>query len=73
MTCKVSLKSQDFLHFVNDNYAGISAVHFQPASIADSRLKFDLTLAGLSLNLHNNYLYLNKDHIPELWKNPNME
>ena len=72
-TCKLSLKAQDFLPFVNENYAGISSVHFQPASIADSRLKFDLTLAGLSLNLHNNYLYLNKDYIPELWKNQDMD
>ena len=73
MTCKFSLKSQDFLPFVNDNYAGITGVHLQPASIADSRLKFDLTLAGLSLNLNNNFAYLNKSYIPELWRNPNMD
>ena len=73
MTCKFSAKSQDFLPFVNDNYAGISGVHFQPASIADSRMKFDLTLVGLSLNLSNNYAYLNKNYIPELWKNPEMD
>ena len=72
-TCKLSLKAQDFLPFVNDNYAGISGVHFQPASIADSRLKFDLTLVGLSLNLSNNYAYLNKSYIPELWKNPDFD
>ncbi len=72
-TCKFTLKAQDFLPFVNDNYAGISGVHFQPASIADSRLKFDLTIAGLSLNLHNNYAYLNKSYIPELWKNQDFD
>lgn len=72
MTCKFSAKSQDYLPFVNDNYAGISSVHFQPASIADSRMKFDLTLAGVSFNLHNNYIYLYSDSIPNLRRSQNL-
>jgi outer membrane protein OmpA-like peptidoglycan-associated protein len=65
---KLSLKAQDFLPFANDNYAGITGVHFQPASIADSRYKFDLTLMGLSLDVYNNYFYIDKYKLPEMIK-----
>ena len=56
-------KAQDFLPFVNDNYAGITGVHINPASIADSRYRFDMTLMGLSVNVYNNYLYGNRDYL----------
>lgn len=59
------LKAQDFLPFANDNYAGITGIHVNPASIADSRYKVDVTLTGLSLNMYNNYLYLNRDYLSE--------
>lgn len=58
-----NLRAQDYLPFINDNYAGITGVHLNPASIADSRYKVDITLAGLSLNMYNNYLYLNRDYL----------
>ena len=57
------VKAQDFLPFVNDNYAGVTGVHINPASIADSRYKFDMTLMGLSVNVYNNYLYGNRDYL----------
>lgn len=65
---KLSLKAQDFLPFANDNYAGVTGVHFQPASIADSRYKFDLTLMGLSLDVYNNYFSIDKYSLPEMIK-----
>ena len=52
----LSLKGQDFLPFVNDNYAGITGVHLNPASIANSRYIVDISLAGFSLDAYNNYL-----------------
>ena len=58
-----NIKAQDYLPFVNDNYAGITGVHINPASIADSRYKFDMTILGFSTNLHNNYLYINRDYL----------
>ena len=60
-----NLKAQDYLPFVNDNYAGITGVHINPASIADSRHRVDITLTGMSLNMYNNYLYLNRDYLSE--------
>lgn len=47
--------AQDFLPFASSNYAGITGVHLQPASIADSRYRFDLALSSTSFNFTNNY------------------
>jgi outer membrane protein OmpA-like peptidoglycan-associated protein len=38
------------------NYAGISGLNFNPASIVDSRFKFDLNIAAAQFYYHNNYL-----------------
>ena len=47
--------SQDFLPFASSNYAGITGIHLQPASIADSRYRFDLALSSTSFGITNNY------------------
>ena len=47
--------SQNFLSFSNDNYAGATGMFYQPASIADSRYKFDLELMGASSRVENNW------------------
>lgn len=52
--------SQDFLGYSNSNYAGVSGIDLNPATIADSRYKFDMTLVGFSFNIANNYLGLNQ-------------
>ena len=39
------------------NYAGIVGVSFNPASIVDSRYKFDLNIAAAQYYFGNNYLY----------------
>lgn len=59
----LSSQAQDFLPFANDNYSGVTGVYLQPASIADSRYKLDITIAGLSFNVNNNFLFLDKKHI----------
>lgn len=64
--CSGILKAQDFLPFVNDNYSGITGANLQPASIADSRYKVDVTLMGLSLSTYNNYLYIDRDYLHEI-------
>ena len=51
-----SLKGQEFLPFANDNYAGITGVHLNPASIANSRYIVDISLVGFSMDAYNNYL-----------------
>jgi outer membrane protein OmpA-like peptidoglycan-associated protein len=48
--------AQEFLPFVSSNYAGVTGIHFQPASIADSRYKVDLSLSSTSLSFRNNFL-----------------
>ncbi len=52
--------SQDFLGYANSNYAGVSGIDLNPASIADSRYKFDMTLIGINVYADNNYLGLNQ-------------
>ncbi len=54
------LFSQDFLGFSNSNYAGVSGISLQPASIVDDRMKFDMTLFGFNGAFYNNYLGLKK-------------
>ncbi|MDR1113403.1 MAG: DUF5723 family protein [Bacteroidales bacterium] len=56
VTVSLSLKGQEFLPFANDNYAGITGVHLNPASIANSRYIVDISLAGVSVDAYNNYL-----------------
>ena len=52
------IKAQDFIGFNQSNYAGVTGIYQQPASIVDSRMKFDMTLVGLSLGVYNNYVGL---------------
>ncbi len=55
--------AQDFVGYFNSNYAGIFGVHLNPASIADSRNKFDATMMGLSFGFTNNYVSMKKSAI----------
>ena len=53
----------DFYGYMNSNYAGITGVALQPASIVDSRYKFDASLFGVGFSLGNNYIGLKKEVI----------
>lgn len=48
-------KAQDWMGFHSSNYAGVNGIQFQPASIADSRYKFQMNLIGVSAYASNNY------------------
>lgn len=52
--------SQDFLGYSGSNYAGVSGIDLNPASIADSRYKFDMTLLGANSTVANNYIGISK-------------
>ena len=58
--------TQEFLGVNQSNYAGALGVDFNPANIADNRMKVDLFL-GASFTGHNNYLYMNTSTMPGGW------
>lgn len=53
-----SAESQDNLGFLNSNYSGITGVQLNPANVVNGRMRFDMTLFGLNLNVANNYIGL---------------
>ena len=65
----LTVKGQEFLPFVNDNYAGITGVHLNPASIANSRYIVDISVVGLSVDAYNNYLSFNAKDLFNAMKN----
>ncbi|WP_427872685.1 DUF5723 family protein [Flavobacterium sp. MMS24-S5] len=46
-------KSQSYLGYFHDNYAGVQSVLFNPASIVDSRFKTDINLFSISGAVEN--------------------
>ena len=52
--------SQDFAGFNQSNYAGVTGVIQQPASIVDGRMKFDMNLIGFNVAAYNNYIGINR-------------
>ncbi|MEW6467915.1 MAG: DUF5723 family protein [Bacteroidota bacterium] len=56
-----SFAQLDFYGFLNSNYAGISAVNLNPASIANNRMKVDVALAGFGFSASNNYIGMKKE------------
>lgn len=51
----LTANSQELLPFASGNYAGVSGVHLQPASIADSRFKTDMAIFSTSSSFSNNF------------------
>lgn len=62
-----SIYSQEFLGIRQSNYAGVTGLDFNPASIADNRSKVDVTLIGLSLIGYNNLIFFNTKNMPYGW------
>ncbi|MBI3518460.1 MAG: OmpA family protein [Bacteroidetes bacterium] len=54
------VKSQDFTGFNQSNYAGVTGVYINPASIVDGRMKFDMTLVGINIGAYNNYIGIDR-------------
>ncbi len=61
--------AQGFSGINTGNYAGISGVMLQPASIVDSRFKFDINLFSTDIRYSNNYFLLNRDVLLKFNKN----
>ncbi len=56
-------KSQPFIPFSTWNHAGVTGVYLQPASIADTRMKFDMTLFGVDVNVGNSFYGMKKGFV----------
>ena len=52
-------QSQSYSGFLEDNYNGVHGILSNPANIADSRLKLDVNLVGVSAFFGNDYLGAN--------------
>ncbi|MEO6707002.1 MAG: OmpA family protein [Ginsengibacter sp.] len=61
--------SQGFNGLSSGNYSGITGVMLQPASIVDSRFKFDINLFSTDVNFSNNYFLLDRKVILKFNKN----
>lgn len=68
-TISGQLFSQDFLGLSTGNYAGVTGVMLQPASIVDSRHKFDVNIFSTNVRYSNNYYLVNRDAILKFNKN----
>ncbi|MBS1634281.1 MAG: OmpA family protein [Bacteroidetes bacterium] len=68
-----SSKAQDFTGFNQSNYAGVTGIYQQPASIVDGRMKFDMNLIGINIGAYNNYVGLKREALKKegSWSNPN--
>ncbi len=67
ITCHVA--AQDFLGINTGNYAGVTGVMLQPASIVDSRHKFDINLFSTGVNYSNNFVSIDRSAILKFDKN----
>ncbi len=56
ITICIQTSAQEFLGSTVSNYAGVMALHHQPAAIVDSRIAFDLNLIGVNVGFGNNYV-----------------
>ncbi|MBO6830623.1 DUF5723 family protein [Allomuricauda sp.] len=53
------IHSQSYVGFLEDNYSGVHGIITNPANIADSRLKMDINLVGISALYGNDYIGFN--------------
>ncbi|MGL6266888.1 MAG: hypothetical protein ACRC2O_03140, partial [Chitinophagaceae bacterium] len=53
--------AQENIGMSTGNYGGVTTVWFNPASIADNRLKFDINIIGVNSYFANNYLLVKRD------------
>lgn len=54
------LSGQSYLPFSQSNYSGAAGLLLQPASIADSRYRFDMTVFGAEMMANNTFVALDK-------------
>jgi len=63
LLASLQIKAQDFMGLQSSNYAGVVGLYSNPANIVDNRLKFDMVLIGLNVNVDNNYIGIKRSSI----------
>jgi len=70
----LEIKAQEFSPFISSPYSGVTAGKLNPASLAGSKYKFDVTLFGASSGLHNDLFIMgrkkiifNTDFYKDMW------
>jgi hypothetical protein len=58
--------AQDWMGLHSSNYAGVQGISLQPASIADSRYKFQMNLVSFNTTLSNNYYAIENADLKKL-------
>ncbi|MCX7652225.1 MAG: DUF5723 family protein [Bacteroidia bacterium] len=64
-----TLVAQQYYPFATGHSAGVLGAQFNPASIADSRYRFDLLFMGLSLHVSNNYVGARRQLLTDFIRN----
>ncbi|MDR1055928.1 MAG: DUF5723 family protein [Prevotellaceae bacterium] len=57
------IMAQEFLPFYSSPYSGVTGVQLNPASIAGSKYKFDVTVFGGSVGVHNDLLKFSRKKV----------
>ncbi len=58
-----AIHAQDMMGIRNSNYAGVTGIDLNPASIVDSRIKLDINLLTVGVTVDNNYLFIPKKEL----------
>lgn len=58
-----STRAQDLLGAASSNYSGLTGVEFNPANLADNRIKFELQLGGVGFGAGNNLMGFNPAYV----------
>lgn len=76
LVCSINKSiSQSYSGFRTGSFAGIHGALFNPAFIADNRLKYDINLASFNLGVGNNFLTINNSALfnPNKFNEPDFQ
>ena len=59
----LKVEAQEFSPFMSSPFAGVTAGKLNPASLAGSKYKFDVTLFGASAGVHNDLMILSRKEL----------
>ncbi|SHG37074.1 Thrombospondin type 3 repeat-containing protein [Flavobacterium fluvii] len=69
----LAANAQSYMGYFSDNYAGVQGTLFNPASIVDSRFKYDINLFSTSSSLNNDFYGLSLFDLSKSSYDPNTD